>query len=170
MSSINIRIGQNESDSASASRIYATSWKTAYRGMLSDVLLDEIPMDFWTPYFNANYETGRFTLVILSADGIDIGAAAYGLSRDTDDTAIGEITSIYLIPEAWGKGYAAPLMECLLDGLRGLGCKKAHLWTLQGNRRAQKFYGKCGFAPSGAEKEITLKGECVIDTEYARIL
>jgi len=170
MSSINIRTGQNEQDSASASRIYAISWKTAYRGMLSDALLDGIPVDFWTPYFNENYETGRFALAILSADGVDIGAGAYGLSRDTADAAAGEITSIYLLPEAWGKRYAAPLMEYMMDGLRGLGCTSVHLWTLRENRRAQRFYEKMGFAPTGAEKEITFKGEHMADVAYARAL
>ena len=165
-----IRTAQNEADAASASRIYATSWKTAYRGAFSDKLLDDIPLDFWTPHFNANYETGRFTLAILSAEGADAGAGAYGLSRDTDDCTVGEITSLYLLPEAWGEGYAAPLMDSMLDGLRTLGCTKAHLWTLRENRRARRFYEKMGFSLTGAEKELDYKGERVTDLEYARAL
>ena len=161
-----IRIAENESDSIAASRIYALSWKSGYKGILSDELLDGIPLDFWVRAFNSNYETHRFQIAVMNVDDEDIGAGGYGLSRDYDDPKIGEVTSIYFLESVWGKGYSKTLMDFMLDELRRKGCDIVHLWAVKDNIRAQRFYEKYGFIKTGKEKTITFKGESVIDIEY----
>jgi len=161
-----IKIAENENDSIAASRIYALSWKSGYKGIFSDELLDDIPLDFWVKAFNSNYETHRFQISVMNVDDEDIGAGGYGLSRDYDDSKIGEVTSIYFREHAWGKGYSKMLMDFMLDELRRKGCDKVHLWTVKDNIRAQRFYEKYGFIKTSKEKTITFRGETVIDIEY----
>lgn len=108
---MNIRIGKNELDSKSASYIYAMSWKKAFKGIFSDKLLESIHNDFWIDIFNSNLKTKRFYTAIISLDGIDIGAGGFGYSRDYSDKEYGEITSIYILEEYWGKGYAKLLLR-----------------------------------------------------------
>ena len=140
-----IRFGKNEADFGSASYLYAMGWKAGYKGIFSEALLSGIPLDFWVSAFRSFHESQRFQLAILSAQGEDLGAGAWGLSRDYDDPALGEVTSLYLLPKCWGKGYASALMDFMLDKLKEMGCRKAHVWVLTENRRAQRFYEKCGF-------------------------
>ena len=163
-----IRIATNVEDANSASSIYAESWKAGYRGMLSDELLDTIPLDFWVPAFTDNFSSHRFEIAIMDESHVDIGAGGYGMSRDYKEKNVGEITSIYFRPEAWGKGYAKQLFDFMVAALHEMGCKKIYLWTIKENIRAQRFYEKCGFKRTGKEKLISFKGEEVIDIEYAQ--
>ena len=164
---MNIRIAENKNDALSASSIYAMSWKAGYKGIFSDQLLWDIPLDFWLKYFESNYETRRFEIAILSVDGKDVGAGGYGLSRDYQDDTWGEITSIYFLPEAWGKTLSKHLFDFMITELRRAGCSKIHVWVLRDNLRAQRFYEKCGFCKTGNEKSISFKGEQKVDIEYA---
>lgn len=161
-----IRIAQNENDSKSASYIYAMSWKAGYKGIFSDSLLSGIPLDFWVGAFNGNYESHRFELAIMRTNEGDIRAGGYGFSRDYDDKGVGEVTSIYFLEKAWGKGYAKPLMDFMVNRLKDMGCAKIHVWVLKENMRAQRFYEKCGFLATGAEKNVSLKGEDKVNVEY----
>jgi ribosomal protein S18 acetylase RimI-like enzyme len=161
-----IRIARNENDSISASRIYSLSWKAAYKGIFSDALLNNIPLDFWVSAFNGNYVTDRFEIAIMSSGRKDIGAGGYGRSRDHEDQYFGEITSVYFLEEAWGKGYAGQLMDFMIHRLKSNGFDKAHIWVLKENQRARRFYEKYGFSNTEAERTVTFKGESKAETEY----
>lgn len=163
---MDIRVAKNSDDSKSASYIYANGWKAGYRGIFTDKLLNDIPNDFWVNAFNSNYATHRFEIAIISIDGQDVGAGKYGLSRDYNESDIGEITSIYFLQQAWGKGYSKVLMDFMIAKLREKGCKKIHLWVLKDNLRAQRFYEKYGFKKTGNEKSFCFKDENKIDIEY----
>ena len=47
------------SDLSEISRIYAASWKQAYRGMVPQAYLDRLPEDFWVPSFSQRLEQGN---------------------------------------------------------------------------------------------------------------
>ncbi len=164
---MDIRIASDDNDSKSASFIYAMSWKSGYKGIFTEKLLADIPLNFWIDTFNNNYNTHRFEIAIMRDDEEDVGAGGYGLSRDYNDFAVGEVTSIYFLEKTWGKGYAKQLMDFMINKLREMGCKKIHIWVLEGNVRAQRFYEKYGFKKTGNEKLITFKGESKTDVEYA---
>lgn len=167
---MDIRVAQDENDSKSASLIYAMSWKAGYKGIFTEKLLSDIPIDFWVTTFNNNYNTHRFNIAIMSVNGEDIGAGGYGFSRDYNDLTVGEVTSIYFLENTWGKGYAKELMNFMINELSKKGCTKIHIWVLKENVRAQRFYEKFGFKKTGNEKNITFKGENKIDVEYVILL
>jgi RimJ/RimL family protein N-acetyltransferase len=158
---MNIRIAENEADSISASYIYAMSWKVGYKGILSETTLEDLSADQWVKFFNENYKTKRFEIAIMNIDGEDVGAGGYGLSRDYE--GMGEITSIYFLPETWGKGYSQKLMDFIVDRINEMDYHKIHVCVLEENVRARRFYEKYGFALSDGKKTITIKGE---DKEY----
>ncbi len=161
-----IRIAKNNLDSKSASYIYAMSWKKAYKNIFSESLLNSIPADFWVKSFDDNYNTHRFEVAILKDKNSDLGACGYGLSRDYPEEKLGEITSIYFLEEAWGKGYAKQLLEFVINKLKDSKYKKIHIWVLEKNPRAQKCYEKVGFIKSGKSREIEFKDEKQIEIEY----
>lgn len=160
-----IRVAKNHEDSVAASRIFALSWKTTYRGMFPDDVLNAIPLDRWVVFFDENYgDHARPDVAILSENGVDIAAGAYGASRSEE--GIGEIVAIYSLPESWGSGAGKALLDFMLEKLREQGFSAAHLWVLDKNMRAQRFYEKCGFSASGKELQQDVFGQAVRELGY----
>lgn len=161
-----IDLCKNENDSHRASKIYALSWKKAYRGIFNDEYLDNLSLDFWVSSFNSNYQTNGFKVFIIGTNNQDFGACAFGQSRDFKDIATAEILSYYFLPEFWGRGYAKLFIDIILYKIIYEGYHYVHLWALKNNPRARRFYEKCGFSLSGREREFTYNNKLLIEVEY----
>ncbi len=73
-----------------------------------------------------------------------------------------EIYHFYLHADFWGLGIAEQIMEHLLKTIDTAGYAQVVLWVLKENRRAQRFYARWGFTPTGRAQEryrYTLKLE-----------
>ena len=82
----------------------------------------------------------------------------------------GEVVSLTLKHAYWGRGLGVPLLGAALDELAGQGYPSVYLWVLKGNLRAQAFYRRQGFAPSGARLEGEVGGQPVEEIQYTRPL
>ncbi|MFZ0668243.1 MAG: GNAT family N-acetyltransferase [Acidimicrobiales bacterium] len=71
---------------------------------------------------------------------------------DLDPATTGEITSIYLAPEAWGGGNGVALIKRSLDQLATAGYETATLWALDTNTKARRFYEIGGWRHDGTTK------------------
>ena len=89
------------------SRIYALSWKTAYRGLIPDDFLDAISETRWSPLLRA--ESSRLLLAL--EDGRPVGASTYCAARDEKMKGWGEIVSLYLLPTHYRKGIGSKLFS-----------------------------------------------------------
>ena len=65
---------------------------------------------------------------------------------------IGRIHSLYVGPDALGQGIGHALMNHALSTFTAWGCKRAHLWVLEGNSRAVSFYERQGWQLTGETK------------------
>ena len=83
-------------------------------------------------------------------------------------TGWGEIISIYLLPEYFGKGYAKPLFDCSINTLIGAGFNSIYLWVRHENSRAKRFYEKQGFRHNGDTAVITIGGKELIEARYTK--
>jgi GNAT superfamily N-acetyltransferase len=63
-----------------------------------------------------------------------------------------ELSKIYVLPQAHGTGAAALLMGRALEWARESGAAGVWLGVNQQNERAQRFYGKSGFARVGTKR------------------
>jgi len=63
-----------------------------------------------------------------------------------------ELKRIYVLERAHGGGLAVELMALALDDARALGKRRILLGVYGGNRRAQRFYEKQGFAVVGTRR------------------
>ena len=95
-----------------------------------------------------------------------IGRLIICKSRDKDKPDAGEIVSIYLLEEFWDKGYGRQMMDYAIGELKHMGCHEIVVWVLEKNKRARRFYEKCGFVPDGAKKEINVDTP-LIEMRYA---
>ena len=72
----------------------------------------------------------------------------YG-DRGEEAPDVGEIFALYVLADYYGKGVGRKLMDVGLEQIKHF--SQVRLWVLKENRRAIRFYEKCGFQPDGTE-------------------
>ena len=73
-----------------------------------------------------------------------------------------EIEAIHSLPESWGTGLGAAMLDFALRG------RSAGLWAFEENRRARRFYEKHGFAFTGERRISEFDG--AVEVRYERML
>lgn len=122
---------------------------------MPDELLEGLSVERRAAVWRAIVEAdraGEAVLVLEDDSGIEgfshvCRARLEGAPADT-----GEVTSIYLLPDSWGRGRGRTLMEASVRRLADEGYRSAILWVLDGNARARRFYEAGGWTLDGAEK------------------
>jgi L-amino acid N-acyltransferase YncA len=142
-------------DARAIAEVHVRSWQAAYRGELPDDYLDGLSVDererMWTAVF-AEPEPRAAVFVATDDEGRVVGFTGVGPSRDDDaSTSTGEVRTIYLRPEWFGKGVGRDLFARANERLRELGFSRATLWVLATNERSRRFYEKAGWVFDGTE-------------------
>jgi ribosomal protein S18 acetylase RimI-like enzyme len=162
--------------------IHVRSWQAAYRGLMPQDHLDGLDPAARAVRWQRNLEALDWStsgvLVVTAApetasagSGI-VGFAGYWPTRDDDDDPVrtGEVTAIYLHPDAWGQGLGRQLMTATLASLAVAGYREATLWVLRDNARARRFYSQAGWAADGGAKTDDLDGFPLLEVRYRRPL
>jgi GNAT superfamily N-acetyltransferase len=93
-----------------------------------------------------------------------VGFASHGPARD--DSAVGELFTIYVLPDRWGAGAGQALMRETLARLRARGFGEAVLWVLEDNPRTRRFYELAGWQTDGGVTEQEWLGLVVREVRY----
>lgn len=134
-------------DAPGAAFVLCEAWKSAFQSILAveelarhtDVEWRTVQLESMIPLVE-----GRINLAL---DGDKpCGLCFYDESRDADRAGFGEIILIHTLPAYWGAGVGAALLNTAVEGLAGLGFRRAMLWVFEKNWRARRFYEKHGFA------------------------
>jgi diamine N-acetyltransferase len=64
------------------------------------------------------------------------------------------LEGLYVAPDWWGKGVADRLHGRALETLRGWGSERCHLWVLEENPRARRFYERRGWRENGRTRVV----------------
>jgi GNAT superfamily N-acetyltransferase len=64
------------------------------------------------------------------------------------------LEGLYVVPEQWGTGVADDLHGWALDEVRRLGSSGCHLWVLEANARARRFYERRGWRENGRTRVV----------------
>lgn len=159
-----IRHMKQTDDKYAISRIYEESWKFAYKDIIPQNYLENIPVGRWIPNLD---KEGMNTLVVIE-DGTFVGTSCYCKSRFFDFDNFGEIVSIYFLPQYIGKGYGKRLLDVAIGELVHLGFQDIFLWVLEDNLRARQFYEKVGFMPSENYLDDNIGGIELREIQYFR--
>lgn len=147
---VRVRVAR-PSDAAAMARVHVATWREAYRGLMTDEVLDD-------PEFVARREAlwdrvltderpGRNRVAVAeSTDGI-VGIAMSGPPMDDDTAAERQLYVLYVYAAHHGSGLGAALLSAVTDE-----SEPTCLWVADPNPRAQAFYRRSGFAPDGAER------------------
>ena len=158
-----ITIKQMESDEEIKGKAYVhwKSWQDAYSGLVDQSYLDKLTLEKCTELAFRWPDN----LLVAKEDDRVVGFAGYGVCNDDTLPETGEVFAIYVLKEYYGKGAGHALMRAALEKLSGY--KRIAVWVLEGNRRAVRFYEKCGFRFDGTKKQIKLG---TVNTEIRMIL
>ena len=154
-----IRFLSPQDDLVAAAQVYTESWKAAYAGILPQRFLDKLSPDRWLAVLRADPSS---SLGLFVEERI-IGTAMLNVPR-------AEIVSLYLLPEAAGKGFGKMLLNAALEALKEHGCEAASLWVMCANTHAITFYLRSGFAPTGRMQEENYGTQAVELMEMTRRL
>jgi len=138
-------------DAAALAAVEVRSWRAAYRGLMPDTFLDGLSevekAETWRQNLLKHGPSGRKRVCAALSDAGISGFVRVGPL--TDEGEVGLIYVLYVLPEQWGCGMGAALMQAGMQELRDLGMREAVLWVLRDNLRARRFYEQLGWTPDG---------------------
>ena len=97
-----------------------------------------------TRWIEAVADPARRTLIAVSVEE-PVGAVCVGAEW---------LEGLYVVPERWGSGLAGELHDRALELVQQLGSTKCHLWVLEENARARRFYERRGWRENGETRAV----------------
>lgn len=158
-------------DAMAVARVHVRAWQVAYRGLMPDDYLAGLrPEERAQRYDFAGVDLAQpRTLVAVEADAV-LGFATISLARDADAAGHGELCALYVEPDRWGRGIGRALASAARGELHRLGFRKAVLWVVAGNARAQQFYRADGWTADELHRARQVWSVSVDTVRYSRVL
>lgn len=163
-------------DAEAIARVHVAAWQEAYRGLVPQEYLDGLDVaeraSLWRSILVGDVAMEGIPrptdFVVESVDGV-VGFANVGRYRDEpDDVAAGELWAMYVAPAQWGAGVGDALMAATLVEFQLLGSVSTHLWVLEDNQRAIRFYRRHGWQASSDIKMFEVNGVEIPEVRYSR--
>lgn len=137
-------------DLEAIARVHVDAWRTTYRGIVPDPVLDTLSVDqripIWMRYIgddNPHFTPASFLIVAESEmEGI-VGFAAAGPDRDDHSVCDAELHAIYILERAQGRGVGRRMMKYVALRLVQASCHTLKAWVLIENP-ARQFYWRLG--------------------------
>ena len=153
-------------DATSIAALHAASWRSTYRGLLPDLFLDEEVdrnrLDLWQRRFELDEGSRPLTLKAMSGGTL----TGFACALIDDDAEWGTLLdNLHVRPDATSRGIGKLLLGAVLDRVRDAAVsKRLHLWVLDANTRARRFYEREGGVESG-----TASVELIPDVHVAEV-
>lgn len=129
--------------------IMRSAWRSAFRGILPDAVIEQYTQaESCKAMFRQILSSGIGTMYLAERNSRPMGLL-YWFSESREDA---RIEALLTIPDAWGKGIGAALIEKALADAKAAGHATIHVWPFAENHRARRFYEKWGFAATGKSR------------------
>ena len=153
-------------DAEGISRAHTESWRSSYRGILPDTLLDRIDVgQRVTSRRQILRDRSVYQLVAYDLTHGDIvGFCDAGPSRRHVPFA-GELYAIYLVHHAKRYGLGTEMFERVTEWLAGNGMSSLIIWVLENNPHARRFYERLG-GRSSMRLHTRVGGFPVVEVAY----
>ena len=167
-------------DAQEVARIRVLGWRFAYQGLVPQGYLDSLnvaedtermhgylsqlpqnlPPNKSAPGLNSG-DSGKRSFMLATRGDAVLGFCHFSAAPNNADRLeratpggemVGSLHSLYIDPGALGQGIGHTLMSQALSTFTAWGCKRAHLWVLEGNSRAISFYERQGWQLTGDTK------------------
>ena len=156
-------------DAYAMAALLTRAWQKAYRGILSDALLDGINIEERSGWIRKVIQTKpEFVYYVLESSGDVAGVAGVCACRDEDLPGVPEIVVFYIRPDLQGTGLGREMMRRTLDIVLPSNNQPVALWVLRDNHGARAFYEKMGFQTDGTAKTLSnLENAATVRYRYA---
>src|SRR5262245_3082493 len=128
------------------------AWRATYPGIVPDVVLDEWiagAPDSWRAAFESRAIDRGWRPWVADRGGTVIGFATTAPAKSEwlpPPDGAGELTNLYIEPDAIGSGVGTRLYEHAVADLRERGFDPLVVWAFRDNERAVRFYERMGLA------------------------
>ena len=169
-------------DAPAIADAHVRGWRTAYRGLVPDGVLDSMDVDTRSAWWRTRLRTSTHPrddewVWVVESD-VDtgghaavVGFAITGPARDEaapPPKGAGEVFAIYMTPEYIGQGLGRVLFAHAVEDLEDRGFRPVVVWVFEANPRARRFYEAAGFRADGARHAIDFGGEGIPELRYRR--
>lgn len=149
-----------ERDIPGMARVHVETWKTTYRGIVSDRYLDHLSVEWdlgrgfgsWVRQPPSGWKE-----FIAERDAVVVGFAGGGACQDAQTGFSGELGVIYVLREHQRAGIGRALVRAVVDHLRSTGRTDMLVWVLKENP-CRAFYEKIG-GTLAQERVVGVAGE-----------
>ena len=154
-------------DARGIARVHVASWRTTYRGIVADDLLDNLSVDrraaFWSSTLS-DPDDASVNYVAVDADGRIVGFASGGPERDGTPGFGSELYAIYLLEAFQGQGLGQRLVAPVVSALLDAGRRSMLVWVLAANP-AREFYARLG-GRQVASKQVAMGRDDLEEVAY----
>lgn len=155
------------SDARAVARVHVDCWRTTYRGILPDAVLDGLSYDqreqHWCEWLGGK-RGEKFTFVAVDPAGQIVGFASAGPERASDPVYRGELYAVYVLQSHQRHGLGRRLVTASADLLLQASIDSLLVWVLTDNP-ACRFYEKLGGRPIRAQ-QIDIGGVAFDEVAY----
>ena len=145
MKFLNIRLATSN-DMKAIAKIYVDTWRTTYAGLVPDVYLEQLSVQQaeqkWTQFLNDSSQD-TFLYVVLNEKGMIMGFAAAQI-HTIDGVRKGELSALYVLPEAHGLGIGKKLMATVSVHFLKAEVFSMMVWVMKKNEPGRAFYKRLG--------------------------
>jgi ribosomal protein S18 acetylase RimI-like enzyme len=159
------------SDALAVARIHVRAWQSGYRGLLAQEYLDQLkPEDRAPRYDFANSDLAKPKTFVAIDGNVVVGFATVAPAKEADLVDHGELNALHVDPDRWQSGIGTTLILEAQQILFARGFRRAILWVLAGNERAERFYRRHGWSADGQRRSDIVWGIAADEIRYSRAL
>ena len=132
--------------------LFHACWQISYKELLSENVINamdiESARDLWRPALIEPKD--RDTVLGFAENRL---VSLFRIGKDSRNETRGHLFSLYVAPEAAGRGYGRTSLNEANERLSARGEREVTLWVFDKNSVAKALYASAGFVPTG-EKRI----------------
>jgi ribosomal protein S18 acetylase RimI-like enzyme len=134
-------------DAAGIARVHVDTWRSAYRGIVPDAVLDELSYEQRTNFWEQVLAPTNPTFTHVAEDLVTkqiVGFVSGGPAMDKEDTLYkGELFTLYILDAYQRQGLGKRLFYRTVERLIEMGLNSMLIWVLADNS-ARRFYEGLG--------------------------
>jgi ribosomal protein S18 acetylase RimI-like enzyme len=161
-STITIRTA-TPADAEQIAFVHIDSWRTTYRGIVTNEYLDKLNLQARANYWNKELTEQCDNVFVADSDGVIVGFSTAGQSRD-DNNFDSELYAIYVLQQHQQKNIGRLLLTATTKYLQTCGHSSMYVWVLADNNSKQ-FYERLG-GEQFDKKEIEISGRQLTEVAY----
>jgi len=166
---VKVLIPATSADAAAIALLHAQSWRTAYRGLLTDEYLDDDVLRdrtwFWSKRFSAAEPERRLVLKALDDESRLLGFVCVLLDEEPAWGA--RLDNLHVNPQLKGTGTGFALFQAARAWTaKMMPDAPMHLWCVERNLVARRFYDRQGGRVVESATRPIAQGLCLPELRY----